>query len=81
MPQALSLIDKVLNERYEILRLLSSGTHNDYLAKDRKFSKEVLVKTPSVLTGDSKNLHLVRGKSNRKICCRIWPQKCTWEKE
>jgi len=55
MPQALSLIDKVLNERYEILRLLSSGTHNDYLAKDRKFSKEVLVKTPSVLTNDSKN--------------------------
>ena len=55
MPQALSLIDKVLNERYEILRLLSSGMHNDYLAKDRKFSNEVLVKTPSILTGDIKN--------------------------
>ena len=55
MPQAPSLTNKVLNERYEILRLLNSGLHNDYLAKDRNFSNEVLIKTPSVLTGDNKN--------------------------
>ena len=61
MPQAPSLTNKVLNERYEILRLLNSGLHNDYLAKDRKFSNEVLVKTPSMLIVDNEsNLEIQR---------------------
>ena len=47
------LIGKTLSNRYEILRPLGEGGMGKvYLAKDKRFGKQVVVKVPTMEAGD-----------------------------
>ena len=53
MSQANNLIGKTLSNRYEILRPLGEGGMGKvYLAKDKRFGKQVVVKVPTMEAGD-----------------------------
>ena len=48
-----NLIGKMLSNRYEILRPLGEGGMGKvYLAKDKRFGKQVVVKVPTMEAGD-----------------------------
>jgi len=53
MPEIKDLTGKTLSDRYEILRPLGEGGMGKvYLAKDKRFGKQVVVKVPTMEVGD-----------------------------
>ena len=53
MPVASKLTGKTLNNRYIVLRPLGEGGMGKvYLAKDKRFDKQVVVKVPTMEVGD-----------------------------